>query len=410
MAVEVRIQNFQSFEDCTVLIDGLTVITGTNNCGKTSVMRAIRGVFTNPPAGPLVRHGAAHLTVTLTFDDGTVIVWEKGWEKPEGKGKTINQYTINGTVLQTVGRGAPPEVEALGVQEIQAAADKVWPQIADQFDGTLFLINRPGSAVAEALSDVEKVGKLTRALKSADKDRRSAVSELKVRRKDKTAAQDEVDRYAGLDGVVAQTKSLSRASVQLPYNALTEAAALNKQYVTVRATAEALKGFDPSALPDPKQVQSVLSSRSSMIAAQKVAKQYLTAREAVAALEGFSAEVPDSTQVLRYKALLGVLRGFSNRLQGARSTVDALKGCKVPSFPDPLRASRLLEALNTVSALRDRRAKAATLLADQTSLEALSRMDAEEAEDLVRVTLGERGLCPTCKTVHEGGTHAENRP
>ncbi len=78
MAVTARIQNFQSIEDATIVIDGLTVITGTNNSGKTSVMRAIRGVFTNATAGPLVRHGCAHLSVTLTFDDGTSVLWEKG--------------------------------------------------------------------------------------------------------------------------------------------------------------------------------------------------------------------------------------------------------------------------------------------------------------------------------------------
>ena len=82
MAVQVRLKNFQSIEDASLRVEGLTVITGTNHSGKTAVMRAIRGLFTNAPAGPLVRHGAAHLTVALTFDDGTEVVWEKGWEKP----------------------------------------------------------------------------------------------------------------------------------------------------------------------------------------------------------------------------------------------------------------------------------------------------------------------------------------
>ena len=184
MAVQVRVQNFQSIADASVSIDGLTVVTGANNSGKTAFMRAIRGVFTNAPPGPLVRHGCAHLSVALTFDDGTSVLWEKGWEKPGRKGKTINRYTVNGKQIATVGRGVPPEVESLGVREISAASDRVWPQIAQQFDGTLFLVNRPGSAVAEALSDVERVGALSSALKASEKDRRSANAELKVRRKD----------------------------------------------------------------------------------------------------------------------------------------------------------------------------------------------------------------------------------
>ena len=48
MAVTARVQNFQSVEDATIVIDGLTVITGTNNSGKTAVMRAIRGCSPTP--------------------------------------------------------------------------------------------------------------------------------------------------------------------------------------------------------------------------------------------------------------------------------------------------------------------------------------------------------------------------
>ena len=108
MAVQVRVQNFQSIEDASVTIDGLTVVTGANHSGKTAFMRAIRGVFTNAPPGPLVRHGCAYLSVSLVFDDGTSVLWEKGWEKPGRKGKTINRYTVNGKQIATVGRGVPP--------------------------------------------------------------------------------------------------------------------------------------------------------------------------------------------------------------------------------------------------------------------------------------------------------------
>ena len=36
MPLKVRVRNFQSIEDATLVIDGLTVVTGTNNAGKSA--------------------------------------------------------------------------------------------------------------------------------------------------------------------------------------------------------------------------------------------------------------------------------------------------------------------------------------------------------------------------------------
>lgn len=405
MPVRVRIQNFQSIEDETVTIDGLTVITGPNNSGKTSIMRAVRGVFTNAPAGPLVRHGAAHLTVTLTFDDGTVIIWEKGWEKPGRKGKTVNRYTINGKELPTVGRGSPSEVEALGVCEIQAASDRVWPQIASQFDGTLFLINRPGSSVAEALSDVEKVGQLTKALKRSEKDRRSAVSELKVRRKDKKTYKDAVDQFAGLDDVRDQIKGLSKDTVQKPYQSLLEARVLQGKLLSSREEVQALEGFDPSALPESDRTQDLREARTTLVDTVKLSGRYQSARATVDALEGFVVQSPDATKVQQARATLKATSDLRQKLQAVRGESQKLREWSEPSFPDPVRVTRLREAVGRLSDFRDRHQKARDLVASLASSEEQAEAQAQEAEAMVRTALGERGLCPTCQTVHEG-SHA----
>jgi hypothetical protein len=160
MPITVRVQNVQSVEDATIVIEGFTVISGPNNSGKTAVLRAIKGAFTNAPAGSLVRHGADHLTVDIDFGDGNTLCWKKGAK--------INQYTVNGKVLDNVGRGVPAEVEALGIRYMQAGTEKVWPQIAEQFTGVLFLVGSTGSTVAEAIADVDRVGRLSSALKLAE--------------------------------------------------------------------------------------------------------------------------------------------------------------------------------------------------------------------------------------------------
>ena len=401
MAIEVRIQNFQSIEDATLLIDGLTVITGTNNSGKTAVMRAVGGVFTNPSAASLVRHGAAYLSVSLTFEDGTRVLWEKGWEKPDQKGGTVNRYSLNGKVLENVGRGCPPEVEALGVRPIPAGTDKLWPQVAKQFEGTLFLVNKPGAMLAEALSDVERVGKLTSALRLSEKDKRSVTSELKVRRKDIADLESEVSKWEGLDAVEATVEAVS------PLKELAE------------------------------------SKASSLKDAQALSVALQAALDDWGRYRDFAYEEPDGQRASKIKTVLSKVAGYRDLLSSATAELEALAGFLPPAFPDysPIQAQgrkldalvaladgyrkahQALEALREVpsveppsdaaaekarTALAEAKALRAKLLSANTDLTAAST-DAKhnakllaEAEAEVTRLLGDRGFCPTCKTVHTG--------
>jgi len=191
MAIKVRVKNFQSIKDSEISIDGFTVVTGANNSGKTALMRAIRGVFTNARGHSFVRHGASHCEVELTFEDGNSVLWEKG--------KNVNRYTVNGKVLNKVGHGVPPEVEALGVCSITAGAAQIWPQIARQFEGQLFLMNQPGSTMADAVADADRVGQLQQALKLSESDRRKSSSELKLRDSDRKDLESELEDFEGLN-------------------------------------------------------------------------------------------------------------------------------------------------------------------------------------------------------------------
>ena len=358
MPVQVRVKDFQSIKDATVTIDGLTVVTGANNSGKTAFMRAIRGVFTNAPPGPLVRHGCAHLSVTLTFDDGTTILWEKGWEKPGRKGKTVNRYTINGKQIATVGRGVPPEVEALGVREIQAASDRVWPQIAQQFDGTLFLVNRPGSAVAEALSDVERVGALSTALKASEKDRRAVNAELKVRRKDVETHKVAAEKYDGLDVVGDQIRRLS--------------------------------GDLKSIQQKEQDIQDTTRCRD----------QRAAAAQAVNDLADFDVVIP-TTKATKIKQGIVKVQGYADRLREARDE-HQIWGSVSVTLPSADGVNATRAGIDVVNTLWERfnAARDAVEAADADAKRVAAELVEAEAE--VQRLLGERGVCPTCNTIYEG--------
>jgi exonuclease SbcC len=355
--IKVRVQNFQSIKNASVDIDGFTVVTGPNNSGKSALMRAIRGVFTNAPGGPLVRHGAPHLSVGLEFDDGSTVVWEKG-------GKT-NRYTVNGKTLSSVGRGVPPEVEALGIGEIRAGSDRIWPQIAEQFTGSLFLVGRPGSVVAEALSDVDRVGALTEALRLSESDRRSATSELKVRRKDLKGFKEETEAFAGFDAVLKAVTALQGAK---------------------RAAGD---------------VEQRLAQAEGFTVRLEAARNELKVFEALdeAALDGFDAVRETCDRVAATGRDWETARTLHVALVKAAAGAAGPSDADIPTVPDPDPADKLRRGIDAVRELERQVTRAAddVACADIESERLRVELDAVTTE--VSILLGTRGVCPTCGTV-----------
>lgn len=360
MAIKVRIRDFQSIADATITIDGFTVITGTNNSGKSAVMRAIRGVFTNPPASALLRHGSAFLSVELTFADGTTIRWEKGWEKPDQRGGSVNRYFVDGKEIENVGRGCPPEVLEYGVREIKAASDRVWPQIADQFNGTLFLVDRPGSSIAEALSDVEKVGKLTSALQLSEKDRRSSESELKVRRSDVKDATKKLERFEGLEKLEAAAQNLSDLKDELTskFSRIEDLERLQSRLQKARDVANQYAGLNPGDPPESTRSEKL---RAGNEVVKSLLKRLLSTREEASRLSEFSVSPPPK----------------ADSLNSLRSQIE-----------ETIKMSRSLT-----------RAKDGVQSVNLEFEEA--QREHKSMHDEVQEILGDRGFCPVCDTVVE---------
>ncbi|MDB4278193.1 AAA family ATPase [Deltaproteobacteria bacterium] len=356
MPVTVRVRDFQSIEDATIVIDGFTVVTGPNNSGKTALQRAIRGVFTNPPAGALVRHGAKFLSVTITFPDGQTVTWEKG--------DKVNRYIVNGKKVENVGRGVPQMVLDMGVHSIKAGSEKLWPQIAPQFTGQVFLLDRPGSMLAEAVADVEKVGQLSAALKLSEKDRRSALSSLKVRRKDEKKLQEEFDGFAGLSEAEAEVLALE----------------------TLVTEAESLSG----------SVSAFVQLSDQLAAAQTEVERY----------DGIEqVRLPDAsaiTEAIKLRDDLKVLDGLRDKLGrlGRAITlwdkiVDASKGVTLDGSDEAAQNAR--KALVFFVKLRDDMAATTAYIEKLEGALEDTQRKLDTGELAVEAVLAEMGACPTCQ-------------
>lgn len=406
MPITVRVQNFQSIKDATVVIDGFTVVTGPNNSGKTALMRAVRGVFTNPPAGALVRHGTAHLKVSLEFDDGNVVLWEKGWEKPNQKGKTVNRYTLNGKVLPSVGRGCPEEVLALGVNPIQAGSENVWPQIADQFKGVLFLVGSPGSVTAEAIANVDKVGKLSEALKLSEKSRRQVTSKLNVRREDEATYVSEVESFDGLDAVadlVAEVETLE-ATAKDVQESLEDTRDLHDRHSAAVGVVTSLEGVVSVDVPDTADASALQGELEEHV---QIRQSWKVQSDAVTSLEGVSTvDVPLADEA---KNLREELSGLAT-LQSQLSEVNRVLEVDLSSVVLPATAAvqKVKAALSVLRGLAIKRAQALDAVSLIEGEIATGGSELEQAEQEVASLLSELGRCPTCgsDTEHDHGEAA----
>ena len=328
MSIKVRVRNFQSVEDGEIVIDGLTVLTGTNNTGKSAFFRALRGAFTNTRGHAFVRHGEDHCIVDVAFDDGKTLTWKKG--------KSVNTYIVNGEELPKVGHGVPPEAQVFGIDSVTAGKTELWPQIAPQITGVSFLLHETGSVIAEAVADVKRVNQLSRALAACDKDRRSARSQLKIRKTDAKVLAEKAEGFLGLDAVVEEVFALEarRKTADKVTKALTNVGKLQRRHKSAREAVEALEGLEKAeeALPSQETIETSQTYARSLEVATKIRIRRRDAQTEVNALDGLEEveqAVPDAGRTKKAESLASGLRG-ARKLQGrytsAKTLVVALEG------------------------------------------------------------------------------------
>jgi predicted ATP-dependent endonuclease of OLD family len=136
MISELTIQNFQSHKKSVLNFDeGVNVIIGNSDCGKTAIIRALVLVATNKPSGQAycrrkIDRGDT-VGVTLVTSNGDTILRT---ERPE------KLYELNNTQFKAFGTDVPEEIQqALNMNEINLQA---------QFDQPFLLTSTSGEVAA----------------------------------------------------------------------------------------------------------------------------------------------------------------------------------------------------------------------------------------------------------------------
>jgi len=103
----IELINFMSHQHTVIRpADGLTVLVGPNNCGKSAVVTALQILANNDSSTFVLRHGEKECKIIVETDDGHVIEWSRGKNKSP-------KYVVDGQVFDRLKQSVPPQVSEL---------------------------------------------------------------------------------------------------------------------------------------------------------------------------------------------------------------------------------------------------------------------------------------------------------
>lgn len=157
--------------------EGLTVLVGPNNCGKSAVVVALQCLNTcDTRSAPFIRHDQKEARVGIETDDGSRIEWVRG--------KNYTNYKINGREMTRARR--PEDLdEHLKLAQVESEDGKRSFDLhfAEQ-KNPIFLLNESGAAAATffaASSDAAYLVQMQSLLKRKESEARSRKRDLDAR-------------------------------------------------------------------------------------------------------------------------------------------------------------------------------------------------------------------------------------
>ena len=204
MLKSLEITNFQSHKHSVLEFSpGVNVIIGQSDSGKTAIIRALKWVLTNKPAGESMRsYWGGDTTVNLSLDNARI---ERIRTKKE------NAYLLNGSKFEAM-RGAVPE-------EIQQALNINAINVSEQLDAPFLLSNSPGE-VAQHFNKVAQLDVIDRGSSAIKKWVTQGKQDIKSKKAQIEKAKEELIQYDYLEQMEKDVESLEK--IEQEKNATTQ--------------------------------------------------------------------------------------------------------------------------------------------------------------------------------------------
>jgi DNA repair ATPase RecN len=383
----IELEDFMSHKN-TVLdfADGITLLSGDNNCGKSAVVVALEGICGMTKGGWMVRHNAklAKVTLHLEDEDGTVHVVE--WRR---KQKT-HGWTVNGVKSD---RGEPDDLhDVLRMGEVKKKTGKGSFNVhfAQQKD-PIFLLNDTGSHRAEFFTtagDAQLLLAMRQKLKSKQKEATGRLSQCEREIKISKA------RIEALSDVPEMVKSVGELSERR--SGLVEAREKISDMSSMRNSLVLAEVVEKSAqgrvtvladLPDTPEIKNLDGLRASLRKMRDSESALVYLNQKVDALK----EIPNSLDVVDTSSMENVLQQLDasvKHLDLTQQIFDTLK--KMPEHgPELANTTNLEVELNSLHAHSSELTKRE---GDLKNIDGELKSLQESWKDLMK----KNPKCPTC--------------
>ena len=189
------------------LSDGLTVLVGPNNIGKSTVAVALKILARNANSNFVMQHDQKECSISVETSEGHSIQWTK---------RKSPSYLINGQSKDRLGRGGtPPELdETLRLAAVEFEDTDFEPHFGDQ-KSPIFLINRPPSQIAQFFSTTSDAEKLVAMQRLHQRHRTEAQTKAKLLALKNDAIQQSIQALENIPKLELELASLERESESL---------------------------------------------------------------------------------------------------------------------------------------------------------------------------------------------------
>ncbi len=201
MIRRITIENFMAHKRTVLeLSDGVTVITGPNNTGKSAIVEAIRSIAQNPPhSRTAIRHGEKNAAIRIELDSGEIVEWERTDKTALYKARRSAE--ADPETYAKFGRTPPDDIRALlRLDPVETETGPVDIHIGNQ-RYPIFLLDQSGSQAASffaASTEAEYLLRMQQALKVRTDRSKSRHKELA---RECAEFEKELERLKPLDAV-----------------------------------------------------------------------------------------------------------------------------------------------------------------------------------------------------------------
>jgi len=239
--MKIKVKNYQAIKEADLTFEpGVTVIVGSSNNGKSSIIRAIEAAINNKGGSDFINYDADACDVIIE-DNGHVIQWHK--ERKSAK----SYYQLNNEKLNKIGQKQIEEVGVmLNMPEIVVNNDKFRLNFWKQLDFP-FLVGKTHYQLFDFISKSKDQELMANLLDMTDEQAKNSKSELSdinaqinTRIQDINAVQAEIQdlsKYEQFD--IEKFKKLSDISSSIDYKIYKYGSA-NEKYDELKANIDTI--------------------------------------------------------------------------------------------------------------------------------------------------------------------------